>query len=348
MATTVKSLDVCSKSKVGFTKVVRLTDQQRELVSQNLGLIAVHLRRNVANLSEPRRDREWEDLFQEGCVGLANAAIRYDADSGIPFAAYAFPRIHNAVSRALQRKFSTVYVPPRRAPSNRNAPGHRSDPTKPTESLRPCVVELDDRIMAAMQARSQYDDSVVDGETIGDRIRERIDAAVVTAKRGVGNNRAGRGDRLELVELLLRERILLPDEENKRALRQIARDTNSSYARVAQCEKQLLSAMHEVLSGDPELRVLTRKMRQHPDGPHQAMDDNTQREIADECAGELADRYESGDGVLRAKMLHRLIEQTESDLAGLVANSMAKLDPSKQRRLLGEFGSRPCSTRSKV
>ncbi|MCH9002296.1 MAG: hypothetical protein IIC02_06955, partial [Planctomycetes bacterium] len=95
------------------TKQTRLSDTQRKLVSENIGLVAVHLRRHVANLAEPRRDREWDDLFQEGCLGLAAAAERFRPERGIPFAAFALPRIHNAVSKALQRRFSIVYVPPR-------------------------------------------------------------------------------------------------------------------------------------------------------------------------------------------------------------------------------------------
>src|SRR3990172_3464145 len=91
-----------------------LTDEQRRLVRDNVGLVAVHLRRNVANLIHPKREREWEDLFQEGCLGLIRAATAFRAERGIPFAAFALPRIHNAVSRAILTKFSTIYVPPRR------------------------------------------------------------------------------------------------------------------------------------------------------------------------------------------------------------------------------------------
>ncbi len=92
-----------------------LTEQQRCLVRENIGLVAVHLRRYVRNLSVPRHDREWEDLFQEGCLGLIKAAVAFRQERGIPFAAFALPRIHNAVSRALDSKFATVYVPPQRS-----------------------------------------------------------------------------------------------------------------------------------------------------------------------------------------------------------------------------------------
>ena len=85
-----------------------LTDEQRRLVRDNVGLVAVHLRRNVVNLLHPKWEREWDDLFQEGCLGLIRAATAYRAERGIPFAAFALPRIHNAVSRAIQSKFERL------------------------------------------------------------------------------------------------------------------------------------------------------------------------------------------------------------------------------------------------
>src|SRR3990172_4876630 len=106
-----------------------LTDEQRRLVRDNVGLVAVHLRRNVANLIHPKREREWEDLFQEGCLGLIRAATAFRAERGIPFAAFALPRIHNAVSRALVTKFSTIYVPPRRTKRTPLRPPHHDAPS---------------------------------------------------------------------------------------------------------------------------------------------------------------------------------------------------------------------------
>jgi len=47
----------------------RLPRTQQELVRRNVGLVAVHLKRHVGDLAVPRRDREYEDLFQEGCLG---------------------------------------------------------------------------------------------------------------------------------------------------------------------------------------------------------------------------------------------------------------------------------------
>ena len=90
-----------------------LSEVQRRRVRENLGLVGLHLRKHVRNLRTPRREREWEDLFQEGCLGLIRAAVDFAPEREIPFAAFALPRIHHAVSLALQSRF-TLIRPPRR------------------------------------------------------------------------------------------------------------------------------------------------------------------------------------------------------------------------------------------
>ncbi|MCC7293149.1 MAG: hypothetical protein IT449_13905 [Phycisphaerales bacterium] len=113
-------------SRTDLDNLPRLSDAQRRLVADNCGLVAVHLRRHVFNLREPRRDREWEDLFQEGCIGLLRAAVRFDEAAGIPFAAFALPRIHQAVSLAIQERFSLVRDPGR-SRRNRRSAAERED-----------------------------------------------------------------------------------------------------------------------------------------------------------------------------------------------------------------------------
>ena len=96
---------------MGTGTMKQLTPEQKRLVEENLGLVGTHVRRLVPARSSPRRDREWDDLFQEGCLGLAKAASSFDESKGVPFAAYALRRIQSAVSRALPRVFATVRVP---------------------------------------------------------------------------------------------------------------------------------------------------------------------------------------------------------------------------------------------
>ncbi len=80
------------------------------MVTENIGLVMYHLRRHVPNLGTPQRDREWEDLVQEGCMGLIRAAALYRHERGIPFVAFALRRIQKEVSRALHSKFCLISI----------------------------------------------------------------------------------------------------------------------------------------------------------------------------------------------------------------------------------------------
>ena len=52
-----------------------LSADQQALVARNLGLVGLHLRNRVPTPRQPMRQREYEDLFQEGCLALIRAAI---------------------------------------------------------------------------------------------------------------------------------------------------------------------------------------------------------------------------------------------------------------------------------
>ena len=144
-----------------------LTDDQRRLVRDNLGLVGVHLRRHVRGLDAPRRHREWEDLFQEGCLGLMRAAVAFDPARGIPFAAFALPRIHNAVSCALEEKFSMFASPKRRRRRPGGADSKRS--TRPDRSPR--IRSLSDLPIQYSRSRRQNPTERPAGETVVARLQ---------------------------------------------------------------------------------------------------------------------------------------------------------------------------------
>ena len=187
----------------------RLTEAQRELVRANVGLVAVHLKRHVTNLAVPQRDREYDDLFQEGCLGLMRSAARWDPASGIPFAAFALPRIHNAVSLALKCKFATIYVPPRRPKQTES----RTQGDSPAEVPAPRARSLTHgqwQTLADAPMRPVGEDL---RETIGDRIREMFERAVRRSESLLKNRPSVRGDRDRLIDLIVRERLLVPQPE---------------------------------------------------------------------------------------------------------------------------------------
>jgi len=204
----------------GKREEVRLTDEQQRLVRENIGLVAVHLRRYVSNLTTPRRDREWEDLFQEGCLGLIRAAVGYRKERGIPFAAFALPRIHNAVSRALQTRFSTVRVPPKRGDTRGASPDSARDGGQPEQ---PKVRSLSDDLQDRLADTRRHDPDNAGRETIGQRLRAKYERAVRTAGDVISGKTSRRGDRDKLVRILVEERFMVPHEESRRAMRQIMR-----------------------------------------------------------------------------------------------------------------------------
>ena len=313
-------------------KIVSLTPEQRRLVNENLGLIVVHLKRYVTNLATPRRDREWDDLFQEGCIGLIRAAVLFRKERGIPFAAFALPRIHNAVSRALHTKFSNVYVPPRRHRKGSVEPT-MSDSKNPNE--RPREYSLGDDSAAVGLARARNDPALEPGrDTIGDRLRHKYERAVHRARVELSGRASTRGDRDTLLSVLEHERFLVPQEDQRRALRQIARDTKSSYARVAQCDKRMGELIRQYLESDGEFVALRGRARTSPLGTYDIVDDGFDRELADLCADQFAKRFRDADRATRGTMLAGLLEMSDDELVRVARDRFRVAKPIDRTRIM--------------
>ncbi len=323
----------------GETPGVVLTEEQRRLVRDNIGLVAVHLRRFVPNLARPQRDREWEDLFQEGCIGLIRAAASYRPERGIAFAAYALPRIHNAVSRALRERFSTIRVPDAR--SGRKADGRKAKAAD--DSRRPRMRSLSGELENRVVDRRRHHPSAVDGgsaerpagETVGRRLRDKYERAVRRAGEAIATRASARGDRDELIRVLTEERFLVPQEESRRALRRIARDTRSSYARVAQCERRLAEAVRRALEADPEFGRLESWARTDPIGIDLPIDEALEAELATAWAHEFLRCYHQGRPDAQAGMIARLLEVSPGGVEELVLGRVSSLSPAVRERLLG-------------
>jgi RNA polymerase primary sigma factor len=78
---------------------------RRELVERNLGLVAA-----VAG-GHAGRGLPFEDLFQEGCLGLIRAAEGFDPALGHRFSTYATWWIRQAVGRALANQSRAIRLP---------------------------------------------------------------------------------------------------------------------------------------------------------------------------------------------------------------------------------------------
>ena len=333
----------------------RLTDEQRKLVMDNIGLVVLHLRRNVPNLARPRRDREWEDLFQEGCLGLIKSAVTYRPERGIPFVAYALPRIHGAVSRALQRKFSTVYVPANRgdrrsrakreSPTDRGRRGDREsqsdrashDPAGPGEVERKAgakTYSLSDDLEACLADRRRHDPDGAGCETVGQRLRGKYERAVRAVSEALCARNSARGDRDRLVRILTEERFLVPYDEAKRPLRQIARETQSSYGRVAQCERQMGESVRATLEADPEFAELDRQRRLDPAGGEVPIDAEVERELKQASTERLVRRFFEGDVVERARILDAVLQVSQDGIRSVIRSRLDGLGPQERERLI--------------
>ena len=81
--------------------------QERKALAENhLPLVAAMVRRF------PQYDREREELYQQGCVGLMKALARYDASLGTAFSTYAAAMILGEM-RMLSRLDMPVHIPRR-------------------------------------------------------------------------------------------------------------------------------------------------------------------------------------------------------------------------------------------
>ena len=321
--------------KDGKSDVVELTQEQRRLVDENVGLVGVHLRRSLGGLAQPRRDREWDDLFQEGCLGLVQAAVRFREERGIPFAAFAFPRIHNAVSRALQTKFSTVYVPPAR---HSRIQGEASDVESRRIEDRPQVRSMSDEVERNLPDR-RHEPEEQSGETIGVRIRGKYERAVKAAVEAVGSGPSRRGDRRRLADVLAEERFLVPGEESRMALREIARKTQSSYARVAQCDKKMADAIRAQLCRDPEFRELSRLAKSHPEGASCLIDGFMERDLCDVASQEFVNRMHRADPCERARCVDLLVDRLDGSMDSFLRRKFQSLAPVDRERFFHRLDS---------
>lgn len=83
----------------------QLKGLRQQMINANTGLVAfVAYKYKTSNLS-------FDDLMQEGLVGLIKAVDRYDADRGICFSTYAIYWIKQAISRLIVKQEKIVRLP---------------------------------------------------------------------------------------------------------------------------------------------------------------------------------------------------------------------------------------------
>jgi len=307
-----------------------LTQDQKRLVEDNLGLVGVNLRRYSQPWSAPRRDREWDDLFQEGCLALMDAARSHQPQRGIPFAAYALPRIRAALGIAIERVFTNIRTPLRRRGRRTAGDDEGRDQTNRYPQQVPGDRELDSRPCAVRHdPATQYE-----GETVGDRVRSRFDRAVRKAVADVSALPDRRGDLPHLIQQIVEYRLTMPDEESRCSLRGLAEKTQSTYGRVVECEQRLLARVRHHLGNDPVFDFLRRWARSHSTGVHTPIDSDLEEHLTQRLAEEWDHRYRSASQDERARALLRLARTTHASDAGLAGTLFAQATTRTREHLV--------------
>lgn len=95
------------EEEVELAARVRRGDLQAKdrLVEANMRLV-INIAKNYHNSLVP-----FEDLVQEGAIGLMTAAERFDPDKGYRFSTYATHWIRQAISRAIDNKAKAIRIP---------------------------------------------------------------------------------------------------------------------------------------------------------------------------------------------------------------------------------------------
>lgn len=85
-----------------------LTEEQKQLVADNMGLVGTVL---IKYMNVPISHHNYEDYFQEGCMGLLLASQRFDPSLGFAFSTFAVPTIKGFIQRYRRDKSNMIKIP---------------------------------------------------------------------------------------------------------------------------------------------------------------------------------------------------------------------------------------------
>ena len=328
-----------------------LTEAQRQTVAENLGLVGMQINRMLGRgLHGALRPEYWDELFQEGCLGLIQAVQGYDPDGGMAFTTYAVPRIHYAARRAFRRCRETIQIPERksRGGGSRDSaagPPSASESTAPgLPRVRSCGPEEINAIPASAQPGPFGGDDVAmagAGErvTIGVLLRRKLEAAIDHAVERVAASTKTRADRGALARKLADERLLVPEAGYQASLREIARKTRSSYGRVAACETLLVAEVRRCLSADAEFGLLAETGARREEGMAAAVDDDLRRVLRTSVTDRMVGVFKGLPRTERAELLLTVMEQAGVDTQSVLRSHVGSLADGEGVRLLAGVSS---------
>jgi len=288
-----------------------LSPAQRALAAQHMGLVGVHLRNRVPTPRRPMRQREYDDLFQEGCVALVRSASRYDPGRDGPFAAFVLPRIRAAIHAALHRRFSLIRVPARAL-----ARARASGDLAAQRERKPVELPADDGVIepsgTAIESAS--------GQTIRHAVRHRFERAVRHALADLGERRWRRRNPCPIMSRVAAERLLISRESARTPLRQIARESGVSSSRAAAYEQQLTEVVSQYFACDAQLPLLVRFAGEDPAGFDGPVDPRRRELLLQAELEAFEDRFVRLERSARAELVYSMIEHSASAVLEVACN----------------------------
>jgi RNA polymerase primary sigma factor len=226
------------------------TQARDRLVEANMRLV-IAIAKHYHNPSVP-----FEDLVQEGAIGLMTAAERYDSSKGYRFSTYATHWIKQSISRALDNKSKAIRIPAHVSETLRKIERarvllRREMGEEPTADQIAKEVEMSVRKVAALMQASMepvsLDMLVGDEENttlaslLNDRTAANPQDAILTSEKQQMLARL-------LSTLTPREREIMQrrlgfDEDSTQVLQEIGEKMHISRERVRQIEAQALKKL---------------------------------------------------------------------------------------------------------
>jgi hypothetical protein len=139
-----------------------------------------------------------------------------------------------------------------------------------------------------------------------------------------------------LVGSLVEHRLTVPEPSAKTALRQIARDTGSSYSRVRQCEQRLNSSVRRALLGDLEYRRLIEMAKAAAEGTNEPIDSVADAELRRLGAEAFWRKFMALDERAQVTVWRRLTQDGDESLAPAVKRWFAELSRETADRLASQ------------
>lgn len=301
----------------------QLNEDQQRLVADNIGLVGHHLRTHVRDLRDPTRDREWDDLFQEGCLGLVQAAKTFDSEKGIAFSNFARRRIQSAVHRGLLRAFETVKTPEGELRSS----GKNSRERRRVLSLDKDNT-LPDRPSRADPRRSP------NITTVRERLREKMDHALTEAARDEVQFTPRNQVSEKTINRLVEERLRIPRDDCRTSLRQISRDASRSYASIAYVERRIIQRTRQSLARDLEFDRLRSDARKKRDGLDAIIE---RQEPMQNIGFDFEKRWSHISAESRNVIAIKLIRATQPSLTQWACEIFDTLPQDKQKLIVNQL-----------